>query len=258
MSEDWDYPEDEFGTPRDDDYLWRTACNRIPIQLGDSDVSESAKGKKSATLEDLDIEKRKLEIRKLTAEAERHELEALRARRETVAWDASADEHRIYNFFGAVDGSTCMAAQDVLGNWARRGGGEFTVVFNSPGGSVIHGLALFDFLENIKVEYDVHLTTIARGMAASMGGILLQAGDHRIIGSNAHVLIHEVSSIGFGKISEIEDELAFMRKLQGRCSAILASKSTMTQKQIENKWKKKDWWLDADEAVELGFADEIG
>ena len=257
MQSDWDYPDEVTEMYRDDDYLWLNHAPRTHLNLGDSAVSDSS-AKTSPELLELDIEKRKLEIRKLSAEAGRHELELLRAERETIAWDASADEHRIYNFFGQVDGSSCMAAQDVLGNWARRGGGEFTVIFNSPGGSVIHGLALFDFLENIKAEHDVYLTTVARGMAASMGGILLQAGDHRVIGTNAHMLIHEVSSIGFGKLSEIEDEVAFMRKLQGRCSAILAERSTLTQKQIENKWRKKDWWLDAEETVELGFADEIG
>jgi ATP-dependent Clp endopeptidase proteolytic subunit ClpP len=255
---DEDYDDDiDYFLPKDDDY----AKFQYPIPdrppLGDTDVSES---EKSPELKELELLKKQVEIRKLTAEAERHELEARRARQESKVWDASADEHRIYHFIGGVDASNTMAAQDVIGNWARRGGEgrEFTVVFNSPGGSVIHGLALYDFLEDIKTRYDVKLKTVARGMAASMGGILLQAGDSRVIGPNAHLLIHEVSSFGVGKISEIEDELKFMKKLQDRCVGILASKSSMSKRQIETKWKKKDWWLDAEETVKLGFADVIG
>jgi ATP-dependent protease ClpP protease subunit len=222
-------------------------------------------GKTIETQEDLalqltrmDIQKREIEIRKITAEAERHEMEAHRARKEIQAWEASADEHRIYHFFGGVDASNAISCMDVVGNWARRTEeGDFTIVFNSPGGSVIHGFALYDFLLGLRKQGH-HITTVARGMAASMGGILLQAGDKRLVGDNAHMLIHEVSSLGIGKVSELEDEVKFMKGLQNRALAILAERSTLTKKQIENRWRRKDWWLDSEETVKLGFADEIG
>ena len=95
-------------------------------------------------------------------------------------------------------------------------------------------------------------------MAASMAGILLQSGNKRVIGQNAYILIHEVSDVAAGTTSEIEDELKLTKRLQKRLVGILAERSTMSEQQIEKKWKKNDWWLDANEAVELGFADEIG
>lgn len=145
-----------------------------------------------------------------------------------------------------------------LGVWARRDIGKpITIIFNSPGGAVIDGLALYDFIDDLK-EKGVQVTTIARGMAASMGGVLLQAGNKRIVGKNAHVLIHEVSKGSIGKVSEIEDDIKFAKKLQERLVDILAERSTMTTNQIKNKWKRKDWWLGADECVKFGFADEIG
>lgn len=209
------------------------------------------------TLE-LTQDKLRTEIRKLAAEAERHEYEATRSKRDLQQWDASADEHRIYNFFGGVDAGNTAACMDVIGNWARQNPDDhFTLIFNSPGGSVIHGLALYDFLDEIKAR-GASVTTIARGMAASMGGVLLQAGDERIVGRNSHVLIHEVSSLGMGKLSEMEDELKFTKRLQERLLDILAERSTMTKAQIKTKWSRKDWWLDADETVKYGFADRIG
>ena len=45
--------------------------------------------------------------------------------------------------------------------------------------------------------------------------------------------------------------------LQERLLEILAKRSTLTTKQIKSKWSRKDWWLSAVEAVELGFADRI-
>lgn len=212
----------------------------------------------------IEIRQGQASIRKLAAEAERHEYEARRTKKEMHAWDASADEHRIYNFFGGVDSSNCAACMDVLGNWERQAefgySKEFTIVFNSPGGAVIHGLALYDFLEDLKENHGVILTTVARGMAASMGGVLLQAGSpgRRFVGSNAHVLIHEVSSLGIGKVSELEDELKFTKRLQERLLDILAARSTMSKAQIKVKWSRKDWWVDSKECVDLGFADEIG
>lgn len=202
--------------------------------------------------------KLKYEIRKLKAEAKRHEFEVVRAERELEAWNASSDEHRIYQFFGAVDSSNVTAAIDILGNWARRQpNSKLTIVFNSPGGSVIHGLALYDFMSQIK-EDGHHITTTARGLAASMGGILLQGGHERLIGKNSHVLIHEISSIGMGKVSEMEDEMKFMKRLQDRVLDILAERSSLSKTQIKNRWARKDWWLGAEECVKLGFADKIG
>lgn len=212
----------------------------------------------------IEIERGKQEIRKVSAEAERHEYEARRTKKEMHAWDASADEHRIYNFFGGVDSSNCASCMDVLGNWERQiefgYSDKFTIVFNSPGGNVIAGLALFDFLDDLKRDKKIELTTVARGMAASMGGVLLQAGSpgRRFVGSNAHVLIHEVSSLGMGKVSELEDELKFTKRLQERLLDILAERSTMSKAQIKVKWGRRDWWLNSDECVEFGFADHVG
>lgn len=211
------------------------------------------------TREVLEEQKLEAEIAKLSAEAQRWNLEGIRSKKELEAWNAGSDEHRIYNYFGAVDASGVHAAIDVLGNWTRRPteSKELTIVLNSPGGSVIHGLALFDFLDQVR-DSGWKITTVARGMAASMGGVLLQSGDERIIGKNANLLIHEVSTLGIGKLSEIEDEIKFTKKLQERLLDILASRSTMNKDQIKNKWRRKDWWLSSEEAVELGFADRIG
>lgn len=221
---------------------------------------------KSPRLEELEAQKLEQEIEKLrhdvSTSANKAHLTALelqdRERREADN-QADADVARIYSFLESVTTDSVADCMDDLGIWARRDPGRpITIIFNSPGGSVIEGLALYDFLDDLKKSHDVEITTVARGMAASMGGVLLQAGDKRIVGRNAHVLIHEVSSVGFGKLSEMEDEVKFCKRLQERLLDILADRSTMSKRQIRTKWKRKDWWLDAKETVSLGFADEIG
>lgn len=101
-----------------------------------------------------------------------------------------------------------------LGSWSRREPGcAMKIIFNSPGGSIIDGLALYDFILELRANGH-YVETIAVGMAASMGGILLQAGHERVVGANAFVLVHEASTGAMGKTSEIEDEVAFVKRLQ--------------------------------------------
>lgn len=203
------------------------------------------------------IEEARHGAEKARLEAERNALALRHEQREEQAELAIGWRQRIYPFWGGVTSSTSKSCIDTLSHWSRQfPGQEVTLVFNSPGGSVIDGLALFDFLQELQAG-GTPLTTVTLGMAASMGGILLQAGGKRVMGRHAWLLIHEISSMTGGKASDIEDEIAFIKRLQGQSLDILASRSTLTAKQIAARWKRKDWWLSADEAVALGFADEV-
>lgn len=171
---------------------------------------------------------------------------------------ASNNEHRIINFFGSVNAISSQAAIETLGSWAREDepGTKFTIIFNSPGGSVLDGLALFDYIQELKAKGFV-IETVTLGMAASMGGVLLQAGSHRVAGRNAFMLIHEAATMIGGKASDIEDQAKFLQRLQAKILDILAERSTLNVAAIKKNWKKTDWWLDADEMLKLGFVDEI-
>lgn len=170
---------------------------------------------------------------------------------------SSAQYSGIYTFYTSVTSESVKTAMRDLGAWSRQDPKQtFRIVFNSPGGSVIDGFALFDFIKELQ-ENGHRIETVALGYAASMGGILLQAGDERIMGKNAFMLIHEISSFSAGKFSEMEDELKFIKQLQDKALDILAAKSQLTKAQIRLKWKKLDWWFPAETALELGFVDKI-
>lgn len=210
------------------------------------------------TLDEFKNEMRYERLRKARAEADSAEIEADRDRRMEADTLASLNHSQIYHFFEPVTYGGVEDAINWIGMWSRRNPeSKIKIVFNSPGGSVFAGMALYDFLLELR-EKGHHITTEARGYAASMGGILLQAGDERVVGANAHIMIHEISSISMGKASDLEDELKLVERLQEKALDILSERSSMTKAQIRRKWKRKDWWLDAGEAVELGFADRIG
>lgn len=207
----------------------------------------------------------KEEAAKLKAECELIELKSkvvdyeLREKaREELDFMAGAHQHRIFHFFGAVSKDSASRCLETLAYWSRRDPGcDIRLVFNTPGGSVIDGLALYDELIDLR-ENGHHITTVARGMSASMGAILLQAGNTRVIGRNAHVLIHQISYGAIGSFGEIEDEVAFAKQLQDRLLDILCERSTLSKRQIKNRWERKNWWLGADDVLKGGFADQVG
>lgn len=214
---------------------------------------------KERSAKEVELSEKKLakEIEKLTFETAYSKLELAEAERDERDALAHSSEARIFNFVNSVGGDSARKCVDTLNEWSRKSKDPITIVFNSPGGNVWSGLAIYDAVMALKDE-GIKFTTVVRGMAASMAGVLLQAGDERVIGKNAYILIHEVSDIAAGTTSELEDELKLTKRLQARLLKILAERSTLSEKEIEKKWKKNDWWLDADESVELGFADKIG
>lgn len=213
---------------------------------------------KDAASKALDKQIKQATLRKTIAEAEAAEYEAAEKRREHRDHEASANQARVYPFVGVVNHTSVQSCIATLGAWSRRDPeSDITIVFNSPGGDVFDGLALYDYIQELRGAGH-YVTTAARGMAASMGGILLQAGDNRVMGANAYLMIHEISTLGLGKVSDIEDELELCKRLQKRLLGILAERSTMTVREIERKWRKTDWWLSAHDALDLKFADAIG
>jgi len=189
-------------------------------------------------------------------EKEREELVDLAGHAE---WLAADERHHVYQFNGAVESATVKTCMKQLAIWNRSEPGcDIEIVFHSPGGSVIDGLALFDYILSIRAKGH-HVTTTALGYAASMAGILLQAGDTRRMGREAYVLIHEISTGAIGKIGEIEDEVTFVKKIQSRVLDIFVDRANGKIKKatMERKWRRKDWWLDSTEALKYGLVDEI-
>ncbi len=211
-------------------------------------------------------EKTRAEIAKLAAEAESERErarsaritadEAERTERQTLA---SNEYHHVYHFATTVAASSVALCMKQLNEWRRLDPGcDIEIVFTSPGGEVIQGLALFDHIRLLSREGH-RMTTTALGWAASMAGILLQAGDVRVMAKESWLMIHEVSFGASGKIGEVEDEVAFVKRIQDRVLDIFASRSggKCSKRYLDAHWRRKDWYLSSDEALELGLVDEI-
>lgn len=214
--------------------------------------------------EELTQMKLQAEIEALNARAAYSKLEAEKTRREVDIMDktignlsATYSESRSYTFYDPVKEITIYKAIEEIALWARRDPQEpINITFVSQGGSVLDGLAFYDFLKKLQDE-GTQVNTCALGYSASMAAVLLQAGGERTMGKNSWLLIHEVSDVVGGNMSMIEDQVEFAKRLQGNLLDILAERSSLSRAQIQRRWKKKDWWLSSEECLEHGFIDRI-
>ena len=171
---------------------------------------------------------------------------------------ASNRYNRVYHFAEIVSPSSVRSCMNQIDKWKRMEPGcEFEIVFSSPGGDVLAGLTLFDYIKQAQMAGHI-VTTSTLGMAASMAAILLQAGDVRKMSKESYLLIHEVSFGAGGKIGEMEDLEGFFKKMQTRIVKIFTARSKMTPAEFMKRWRRKDWFIDSDEAFKLGLVDEIG
>ena len=129
-----------------------------------------------------------------------------------------------------------------------------TMYLNTPGGSVYDGLAIYDTMQYIPNE----VQTVCTGLAASMGSVLLCAGENgkRFALPHSRIMIHQPLGGAHGQASDIEITAKEILKLKGELYQIIADHSGKTLKQIE-KDADRDHWLTAKEAVEYGMIDDI-
>jgi len=223
-------------------------------------------------------------IRKLDAEARSHLAEASHWDAETATIEqlvernelslkidrigkaevlSSDDYHHVYRFQKAVDAGSVQSAQARINYWVREAEAKgettaFELVFTSPGGAVVDGMAFFDYLLELRARGH-HVTTVVRGMAASMAGILLQAGDVRVMGAESWILIHQVQAGILGSYGELADRMEWLKKVQDRILDIFAARTgdKCSRASLKRNWERTDWWIDSREALRLGLVDEI-
>ena len=125
---------------------------------------------------------------------------------------------------------------------------------NSPGGSVVAGLAIYDTMQYVKCD----VSTICVGMAASMASILLAAGapGKRMSLPNSEVMIHQVMGGFEGQASDIKIHAEHIIKIKDKMNRILAKHTGQKVTEIE-KDSDRDYFMSADEAKKYGIIDKI-
>lgn len=129
---------------------------------------------------------------------------------------------------------------------------DITMYINSPGGSIVSGLAIYDAMQHVKCD----VSTICVGQAASMGAVLLAAGktNKRYILPNGRVMIHQPLGGAQGQASDIEIAANEIIKMKYILYKILSRHTKKPIKKIE-KDSNRDLYMSAKEAIEYGIVD---
>jgi len=131
---------------------------------------------------------------------------------------------------------------------------DIQIYLNTPGGYVNAGLGIYDTMQYIKPD----VATICTGLAASMGSVLLCAGQKgkRTALEHSKVMIHQPLGGAQGQASDIEIAAREILKTKEELYSIIAKHTGKSIKKIE-KDGDRDYWLTAQEALEYGIIDEI-
>ena len=131
---------------------------------------------------------------------------------------------------------------------------DVQMFINSPGGSVIAGLGIYDTMQYVTPD----VGTICTGLAASMGAVLLSAGKEgkRTCLQHSRVMIHQPSGGMQGQFSDMEISYKLIKQLRKELYDIMAAHTGKKFEDIE-KDSDRDNWMSATEAKEYGLVDEV-
>jgi ATP-dependent Clp protease protease subunit len=130
--------------------------------------------------------------------------------------------------------------------------GPLTLRLNSPGGSVFDAVAIYNALK----RHAGPVTVWIDGIAASAASYIAMAGDEVVMPENAFLMIHDPSGLVMGTADDMRAMAEALDKIKGSLVAGYVAKSGGAEEDIA-ALMAKETWLDAAEAVELGFADRL-
>lgn len=129
---------------------------------------------------------------------------------------------------------------------------NIVVGLNSPGGDVFEGVAIHNLFKN----HSAHIEMRIDSLAASIMSFIALAGDKISISDNAFIMIHEVSSGVLGTAKDMRDQADTIDKIQAMLITSYATRTGESEENILNLMTAETWFS-AEEAIEIGLADEI-
>ena len=185
-------------------------------------------------------------------------------------------KEKVITFFGEIKGSsvepaikeivkinlTDRAYEQQCAKWALDNNLSPMTVTLTPielylstnGGSCYDGLALYDVIEASQTPVEVYCT----GKIMSMGIIVSLGAKVRKGYRNTTFMVHQVSGIAFGTLRDIEETYAEASRINDMLFNIIKSKTRVTEERLNQViLQKQDWFITAEEALELGILTEI-
>ena len=180
---------------------------------------------------------------------------------EEIVVELESDEEKsvaIIKLYGPVSEEKCEDVVDTMLKYTYSGGDLIQFIISTHGGLASEMFSVYDIMRSCRE--DCVIATLGIGKVMSAGVLLLAAGTpgSRQIGENCQVMIHGLKAEQGGSISTMESDLENLSKLQERYIKVLSRETNMSKRYIKKLFNKKlDVYFSAEEAVELGIADEI-
>ena len=132
------------------------------------------------------------------------------------------------------------------------GSGDITVWINSPGGDCVAAAQIYNMLSN----YAGKVTVKIDGIAASAASVIAMAGDTVLVSPVSMMMIHNPATIAWGDSAEMQKAIAMLDEVKESIINAYEIKTGLDRKKL-SKLMDAETWMDANSAVEYGFADEI-
>lgn len=132
------------------------------------------------------------------------------------------------------------------------GNGDITVWINSPGGDCVAAAQIYNMLSN----YAGKVTVKIDGIAASAASVVAMAGDKVLVSPVSMMMIHNPATIAWGDSAEMQKAVAMLDEVKESIINAYEIKTGLDRRKL-SKLMDAETWMDANSAVEYGFADEI-
>lgn len=180
----------------------------------------------------------------------------LRANERERSWyalknhDSSAGaEVMIYDEIGGWG----ISAADFVRDLATVTASNLTVRMNTPGGEIFDGIAIYNALKS----HPAHVTCVVDGIAASIGSVILQAGDKRVMMPHSTTMIHDGSGMCWGNAADMRELADLLDKLSNNIAGVYADRAGAGTVEDWRAAMLATSWYTAQEAVAAGLADEV-
>lgn len=132
------------------------------------------------------------------------------------------------------------------------GSDDITVWINSPGGDCVAAAQIYNMLSN----YSGKVTVKIDGIAASAASVIAMAGDTVLVSPVSMMMIHNPATIAWGDSAEMQKAVAMLEEVKESIINAYEIKTGLDRKKL-SKLMDAETWMDANSAIEMGFADEI-
>tara|TARA_R100001463_G_scaffold63049_1_gene115987 strand:- start:559 stop:1575 length:1017 start_codon:yes stop_codon:yes gene_type:complete len=149
-------------------------------------------------------------------------------------------------------GSFGMNAQSFIEEIKEYKNSAINLHINCVGGDVFDGMAIYNILKKRTAKTTVYI----EGIAASMGSVIALAADRVVMAENSLFMIHNAWGGAMGEAKEMKKTAALLDKISGEIADIYVKKTNLPLDRVK-EMMDEETWLNADEALELGFIDSI-